>query len=932
MARKRDNRSADLAKTERLQTDPKLRMFLRQAGAIIAAERGLSKASRAKLQSLAVRLELSDEQFHAAINELQNTVQLPKTLNHWERSFVAFLQREWQELHGKVLSISVENRAIDLAARKYQISEVRAQQLIQKTAEELGIGRMAEGDAERFGQRLIADAVGRQGTLAPGQLEELQRVGERWGLSSEAVRQLVDQVLDDNQRMPTSRPGRQGILLLPAGMILLGLLSVLFWQLGWWPGSTATGDGQPEPPNEVVSVPNVDRPTWWNKELDGALAAIGNRKRDSSKYPIPSTDPDKRLEGMRELIELARESPPIHQFPDSERLEWNQLIALLYLYDPDPEVSRAVFQSLTDSFQMGAGNRPPKMESAFWAVQLLAVFMEFNESRESVLWSERMNQVRELARDVIGAYPDDMDSNGFFSLAHQRISVDLWQQVIEQIQSGAPLDAALIRRLKQQTASVLDPKIVYQLEMVLVRELLEKDEGQWETVKDSIASLVQGANSSQVADWIDRLSEIKDLQFRQFLATELVARSGIQVAPGNLEQSMERLSQYRSQRSRPDIEAWLEKNRQCVELAGRIEPWIDPDSIDRPQAIADVVYATNVSLALMIELEKRQDFGHLSRLLSAGFPHLDEISLSEGGPESSPHTHAAEPSPAERRMKDRSIERLMTAEPDRVAVRISALESLAKMAGKFEDLTYDNALVLATYFLADKELQESLAVERLLPQLSHWPSLHLALADLIRQSSGQDDRVLTVYRLLHGNVIGNPESSEWREVLSTSLVQFALGILESRDAPGITESDLDWERLQKIQRVMLITRARIIDQWLVSQAWGDQNYKAVLTRLAQYRVAPERRQRFDNALQIAAEAPPLAQWVLLNQLLIELISGELDQAEQALVVQRDQVVEQYRRRMKQDISLGRRLLLTEYALLRLASLSSQQKTFPWREE
>ena len=904
-------------------------MFLRQAGAIIAAERGLSKTSRAKLQSLAIRLELSEDQFHLAIDELQNTVKLPQALNHWERSFVTFLERELQSFHGKVLSISLENRAIDLAARKYQISEVRAQQLIQQTADELGIGRMAEGDAERFGERLIVDAVGRQAALSPGQLEELQHLGDRWGLSREAVRRLVDQVLDDNRKPTGAGAGQPWVLLLPAGAGLLALLLLLLWQLGWWPGPSEIGAGPQGPSPTAALQPNLEKPSWWNEDLDRAWVAVEDPRLDRSKRAIQSADPENRLEGMEELIESARESPVVHPFPGCEHLELNRLIGLLYLHDPDPEVSESVIESMNDAFRVGAGEGPMQIDAVYWAVQLLAVLMELDETGDPSLWAGRMDRVQELSQDVVGPYPDNLEAARFFTLAYQRVSIDLWRQLVQQSQAGARLEGSQVRRLKQQTAPVLDPEVTYQLEMAVVRELLEQDEGQWETVKDSMTSLVQGASSSQLVDWIDQLFAVRDPRLRDFLATTLIARTGVPVEDESLDGRMKSLREHRFG---PAVVAWLEKNRQSDKVASGVEPWFDPPPDSRPQAIVEVVYASNVSLAALVELETRQDLGYLSRLLASGLPRLNQVTLTEGGAGDPRGTNPAGPSPAERRLKDRAIERLVNAEADRLAVRISALESLAKVVGKFSDLPYAEVQVLTDYFLADMELQESLAVERLSPQFSHLPAMHLALADRIRQGSGQESRVLLLHQRLQGDELPIAPTPNWRELVANSFVQFALGILTSRDELAISQSDHDWLRLEKLQRSMLMTRARIMDQWLVPQVWGDTDYETALGRLVKQRVIPERRQWFENALRMAVDAPPLARWVLLNQLLIELVGGELEQAGEVLLVQRDQVMQEYRQRVKEDLSLGQRLLLSEQALLQLVSIARQERVDRWLEE
>lgn len=928
MAREQDKKTPDPATREQLRNDPKLRMFLRQAGAIIAMERGLSKQSRAKLQSLAIRLELSDDQFHHAIEELQSTGQLPKALNHWERSFVVFLKREFEGFRGKVLSMSVENRAIDLAAGKYQISEVRAHQLIQKTATELGIGRMAEGDAEQFGQRLIVDTLGTQCSLEMGQLKELQRIGDRWGLSHDAVHQLVNQTIADNSKIPTSRRSRQWLLLIPAGCILVALAWVLVWQNGWLQGQRESQAGQNgRQPSVSRTLKKVD---WWNEELDQAAKAIHSRQFSSIENPLQSADPEIRRSGLRQLIEFAQAAPPVHRFPIGQRLWLNHLISLLYFYDPDPAVTNTVLESLNNSLQpvTATGTTVPhrrRIDSGFWAIQMLGALMMVDATGETSRFPERMEPIREIALGALGPFSVDSTPQEFFVTAHRRMAIDLWNQVAALSSSSVDPSASLIAVLKNQTAELLTAETLYQLELAAVLAVLDRDEGQWETIRESISSLIQGSSQAQSIAWIDRLTKVQDRGLANFLAAELIVHCGVQPESPDRLVIMKSLENYRTEIQQKPFSTVVDKNNECEKVASRIEEWVSSNPDITPQLITEAAYSANLSLALIAGLGNPQDLAVVDNLLAAGLPRLSQLKTATAE-STSPRVSEITPSPSEQRMKDRAMERLTSAEADRIAARTSALESLADLAEKFEDLEYADALLLADYFLAEKELQEWLVVERVLPQLSNWPSLHLAFADLIRQSKGQVDRVLTLHRLLTQDLSQVNADAEWRNAVGNSFVQFALGILQSRDYLGVDESGLDWQRLQVYQRLAMATRAKILNQMLAPKAWGDSSYQQALSRLIEQRVSLERRQWFDNALIMTSEAPQLVRWVVSNQLLIELLAMDLAGTGDFYTAQRDLILGEYRQNMKKDLSLDSRLFLTEYVLLRLASIVRQQKT------
>ena len=920
MAREQDKKTPDPARLEQLRNDPKLRMFLRQAGAIIAMERGFSKQSREKLQSLAIRLELSDDQFHHALEELQSTGQLPTALNHWERSFVVFLEREFEGFRGKVLSMSVEHRAIDLAARKYQISEVRACQLIQKTATELGIGRMAEGDAEQFGQRLIVDTLGTQCSLERGQLTELQRIGGRWGLSHDVVARLVNQTIADNSKTPTGQQSRQWLLLIPAVCILVALLWVLAWQNGWL-----------QSPRELQAGPNgqpainrtLNKVDWWNEELDQAAKAIDSRQFSSIENSLQSADPELRRSGLGQLIEFAQAARA------GQRVWLNHLISLLYFYDPDPTVTDAVLESLNNSLQPVTAtgstvDQRRQIDSGFWAVQMLVALMGVDTTGEPTRFPERMETIREIAFSALGPFPVDPTPQEFFVTAYRRMAIDLWNQVTVLSSSSVDLSASLIAVLKNETAELLTAETLYQLELAAVLAVLDRDDGQWETIRDSISSLIRGSNQAQSIAWIDRLTKVQDRGLANFLAAELVVHCGVQPETADRLLVMKSLENYRTEIQQKPFSAVVNKNNECETAANRIRGLVSSTPEITPQLIAETVYAANLSLAFLAELDRQPGFTVLDELLLEGSPSLSQFPVNTVG-STSGKTAEVIPSPADQRMMDKAIERLITSRGNRIAARTSALESLVDLTDKFEDLAYADAQLLANYFLKEKELQEWLVVERVLPQFSNWPNLHLAFAELMGKSGIQFERVVILHRLMTGGQDSITAGANWWVTVSNSFVQSALSILQSRDYLGIDQAGLDWQRLQVCQKLAMANRSKILGQMLVSQAWSEGSYQQALSRLIEQRVSLERRPWFDNALIMASQAPQLVQRVVFNQLLIELIAMDLDGSGDSYTAQRDLVLGEYGQSMKKDLSLGRRLFLTEYTLLQLVSIVRQQE-------
>ncbi len=918
----------DRSSLESLGNDPRLKMFLRQAGVIIAMERGLSKASREKLHSLAIRLELTEDEFRQAIEQLQDSAELPQSLDRWERAFVGFLNREIFAFRGGVLPISFENRAIDLAAQKYQISEMRAHQLLQKVATDQGVSRIAEEDAERFGRRLILESLGSRSAIETEQREEFYRLGDRWGLSRDLVQQLVEQALIDNSKS-VDWPLRSGRLLVGGVGLFVVLGGCLVWASAWWQG------GVERPSRNDLDQPRVSQAVppkvqWWNDELEEAFNSITHQSFPTAGENLTAVDPAHRLVDLKRLIELTQNEPLGDRFPGGDQIRLNQLVALIYFYDPNQSVSDAVLQSIQIS--LSAISAPSvtqisqrQIDSALWAVEQLEALVGVDRAGGAVRFSERAERLSDQVKQLVGTLPVESSSSEFFREARRRLASDLWDQVTARISRSGEQSADVIPFLKDRTERVLGPEKLGTLELRAVLAVLNHDQGQWEMIRDSIASVIQVSSLDQTVEWIDRLPSIRDSELFDYLAVELMRRCEIQSASLERTDVRNSLVQYRNAFRQKQYAVVIDYDHRCDVVARQIVAAVDANRDASPRVIAETVYAVNLSLAFIAELDQQPEFSLLNELLLKGLPQLNEIqSVREGARSGEVMQGLA--SPAENRMRERLIERLTTADGERLAARTTALESLGKLAGKFPDLPYPDALRLADYLLEGKDLQETLVVERILPQLSIWPNLHLALADRVRQSRGNSDDVMELYQLLTRGQEAIVTEPQWREVVSIRLVEFALSVLQSRDYLGTDKTGLDWQRLQIYYDRAMTTRTKLVNQMLTPKAWDYCQYSEAVTRWSRQRVNLEKQLWFDNASVMATDASGMVERVVTNQLLIELLGLEIEDVGSAMTDQRDSIFEVYRQRMREDISLGDRLLLTEYCLLQMVSLVRQQRT------
>jgi hypothetical protein len=169
------------------QREVQLKAFLRQAVAIIAAERGLNTQSRLKLESLAKHQKLPDDLFAEAIRQLQGDEASISKLNRYEQEFVKYLAGEFKKVRSGIISLRMEQNAIELADKKYQIPPIRAEWLIDQQAKLASIGRLSRGEAEEYAAQFIAERIGDRHALEPELRHEIYERGHKLGLTRDRV-------------------------------------------------------------------------------------------------------------------------------------------------------------------------------------------------------------------------------------------------------------------------------------------------------------------------------------------------------------------------------------------------------------------------------------------------------------------------------------------------------------------------------------------------------------------------------------------------------------------------------------------------------------------------------------------------------------------------------------------------------------------------
>ena len=121
---------------------------------------------------------------------------------------MTFLRSEFLNLKSGIMTVGMEERAVDLATRKYQILEARAQQLIHDQAEKMEIGRISKSEAERYVEDLITSRIGDATRIEDESRERFYKIGAKWGVGPNEVDAIILETLGENRRLEKPEDSR----------------------------------------------------------------------------------------------------------------------------------------------------------------------------------------------------------------------------------------------------------------------------------------------------------------------------------------------------------------------------------------------------------------------------------------------------------------------------------------------------------------------------------------------------------------------------------------------------------------------------------------------------------------------------------------------------------------------------------------------------
>ena len=896
--------------------DPYLRTFLRQAVAIIAAERGLNEASQSKLQALAKQLGLSNSAYSAALEKLKRPT--PATgLNSYEKKFVELISSEMSKISGDVLTIKAENKVIDLAERKYQISAIRAHQLIEETAQRYDVGTISHHDAEVFATSLLDDAVGARTWLRKEDQQRLLHACQKWGMEKYEIETAINARCTRNRK----RRAKSSLSMLAAvsGVaFMLAALAYAVFQIDWPSLFPDPSKSKVEDVALAAKAKSTNLPEWMPQALrkKAELACFTDKRLQDLLELEPWTTANRQNTYLK-LTQLAMSySKP--------NLALNELISELYFLEPDQKLATLVLNTVKNSITALDQDQtvsPSILRQVFAANQLLANFATVGDQKDQES-SLRQAQVHRLLSHT-GQNLDSMVSRDQLSMqSERRLTEESWRYLLSIQNDESRAAIRLLPELEQRSSNQQNAAI-NTMRSSLVFALLNNAGTDWRQIRQSIKNSINFGDSATTTQWIEKLDQLSSESLSEFVAAELASRLKLdrKLPRDSLVGELRKLNTVTRFRGySTELEA-VERVDSSVRLIQDelVQAGFDADAGTSeisaaavPELLLKLVASNNIALDWIRSAEQHDFSAFDGRVARA-----QQWSASAVRPLAAIRS---QPTPFERRQLKESIEKLENSDSDQSFARISAIESLVKIAAKFDDIRYQESAVLTRLILDDTlDQRVALAVERALPHFSKWSNLKLAISDQFFDSTS------TNFESFFGHMqrlgLQLDQSQEDRRQLFSQILQEVASDINQKYRDSISRnhwSDIG-QRLTKLQK----QRVRIF----ASDFTVENNSVATnILNGIEHTVGRNQNNRYwlSRSIELvkAIANSELERLVLGNQILSLLHADSnttaADRQEQQLRNLLDR---------NEDLNQGQRLMISEILLMNHLKMLRQQ----WRE-
>lgn len=915
------------------RNDPRLKAFLRQARGVISMERGLNQKSQLKLQSLAENLKLPNELFQIAIEELKNA-QKPSEVSHWERGFITFLDRELGKFKKNLMTIKMQNRALEIAKKKFQLSEIRALQLIGERAEANGISRISVEEANRFVREMVADRIGAATAIAKEVREQLYKSALNWGLEEEQADKLIGVYLSNNQSL-ARRKKTIKISVASLALAVIGGVAFAAVQYDWvnqlkkmlQPDFVAINDPLPEKDSPFVDKPLAPPTTTWldlnlQQRVSRARETMPRMREGLSK--LENSNPDQRVLGYQDVFDVLCSQ----EFAEDE---FELLVADILFRDPDESCTQQAIEHLGSYLEVKTDTlviNMNRIDRAFRANAMLVMLGFYVPNEAAPSTPTRQQQVLRQVTRSLDKEIDVSDPKLFLERSEASLAAESWNHLVQNCWSSPSRFAAHVQPLYELTKNKMERTLANQFRQRAINAILDVDPSRWRDLQVPIRKAIEFSDNTRVNEWIRSFLSVENRDYADFLAKELLIRTKLE--PHSSERSVVRraLTDYRMTFQRKKLEPLLTRNNRVTRLVFQAENFAaDFEKPASPEAIAKLAFATNLSLAIVnIANQRQRSFDFFDSNFSMELPVLrDEVPLDfRQSTDLTPSNSTA--SASENRRKSELIDKLSSFSEMSLSARMTVVEQLAELASRFQQISYLEAKVISEYILSEMDIEEWLNIERHIDSFKPWPNFSLALADQLPDSNVQLDQGVTIFRLLFPGEFQLETPDDWRNELSRRIRVEVLEEMNQRQPHGNPES-VQWERLNKYLDKLYSQRRRLLSDLFpaamptstIEESIGSVScLKVLMADQGLSRSARERTKRLIALIQ-DSEQSELTKTIMANHVLFELLAEKTSSKFPSAI---DDVAQLRLELASQasGVANGKRLELVELQLLRLVDV------------
>lgn len=767
--------------------DARLKTFLRRAGPVIAAERGLTSTARIKLQTIAAEMRLPGELLEEALTELQTETQKRRQYTRWERGFAKYLASQLKKLDNRILTFEREQKAIQVAEEKYQLDHPQAQEIISEVAKQLEIRRISASEAERHVETTVKEKVGQGIWIDLESRERLYMLGEEWGLSKEHVAAVIDHYIRSNKDRKSVEQRRSSLFVAAIGVVFLGLLATTLYlgvQYSLNPESSEQNKGN-EDEGFGGRIGQFEPPTWWTDRLSTSVATAIGGVPDFQAYvgELASTDSSTRESGYQNLV-----ASWLGSF--EQRETHNRLQAVLrdcLVLEPDSEISQRIFDSIIQSARPPQNGLPSGGDFYRHGMKLIEFGCRLLD--QDNLQESQKDAFQEQLDQVTGTFLTTLPGG---TETIERYQADYLQRLFDHLIEYAAGDPSLsldrFDQLRKVASSLVSDGEQRRWATELLVELMRVSPESWKQYQSLLQICIMPSNRDHLPALLDQLEFSTVPELARELARRINREFNLEVDgddPVKVASALRRqLGITRTPTGKEASGVW---NR----LASRSQTdlLVDPSTRsdeEMQDVMLKLLFWGNQAAALALRPE---DSEVVQKNLTNGPPELEAASDSTVTPTTAP--------PTDRRNLDRLVGRLTNLNNVSTASAISTIRAVGEQLSSGVDLSdkSNEAQALARFLLIARPANEQKRLLAIIDPLKNWSPLLLALADELDQpGTSLNQGVAVVSTLLNLDLIldgGEGGSDSMRR----KLLERAITQLSSSRTRG--EGSSSWTRLQQ---------------------------------------------------------------------------------------------------------------------------------------